>query len=162
MSVVLEDNTGLFKFSSPLHINGVVGIHHDVADRGILEERLKWTQPKHLIEYLASETVPIGRTQWNTLLAYKLRYDTEELLAALTHTILGLYGRNLLKVEPLEQLMMNRRLEGVPHTFAKSGIYPDFGHNRRPGWQGHVKRSFRHASFLDYRQKAKLFFLTAS
>ena len=48
--LVLEDDVGLLKHAAPLHVDRLVGVHQDVVDGGILQQRLQRAQAEDLVQ----------------------------------------------------------------------------------------------------------------
>ena len=80
VDIVLENHRSLFQHSIPLHVHRVIGVYQDVADCGVLQQRLQRTQAKYLVEHFAGEHIAFHGAQGNSRLPQQLVDHHQQLL----------------------------------------------------------------------------------
>ena len=68
-----------------LHIDALMAVHHDVADRRILQQRLQWTQSEDFIENFFDEALAFGDGHRKLLF---LDYFLDNVTDLLAHAVL--------------------------------------------------------------------------
>src|SRR5450755_2993275 len=58
VSVVAELNVGGLEYSAALDVYALIGVHQDIRNRGIGEQRLEWTQAKYFVQDLHRKAFP--------------------------------------------------------------------------------------------------------
>ena len=62
---ILEDDTGQFEQTGPLDVHAAVGVHQDVANGGILQERFEGPQAEDFLQHLAANSLFVAATERN-------------------------------------------------------------------------------------------------
>ena len=107
VGVVLEDHVGLFEQSGPLHVDVLAGVHQDVTDGGVLEQRFQRAQPEDLIQDFARQLLPLDAAQRGVQASHEVLNDGENLAARGAVS----QGHDLLEIYPAQQIAVDRGLE---------------------------------------------------
>ena len=107
MGVVFELNGSAIQFSAALHIDQVRGGHQDVADVGVLKERLQRAETEHFIEDLLDHAVLLQQAEGGLLLFDELGDRGSDFGA---HALAG-HGGERLQIDPVEELAMEREFQ---------------------------------------------------
>ena len=110
--VVFEDDGGLLQHPAPFDIDRVVGVHQDVVDRRVLQQRLQRTKAEDLIQHLLRQPVAFRCGERNILLADQLLNSGQQLL--LRSGVL-VHQRDLFQIQPLDQSLVYRGLDFLLH-----------------------------------------------
>ncbi len=106
VDVVLEDHIGPLQDTSAFHINGVGGVHQNVVDSRVLEQRLQRPQPKHFVQHFIGNALALHGAERDSLLVDQLENDPQELLAGAC----VLHKKQLFEIDFVNQVPMDRRL----------------------------------------------------
>ena len=98
--VVLEDDGGLLQHPVPFYIDRAAGVHQDVVDGRILQQRLQRAKAEDFIQYLLRQPVAFRRRERNILLPDQL---VNHASAAVAGTPVLVHLRNLLEIQTLDE-----------------------------------------------------------
>src|SRR5581483_3758331 len=128
--LVLETNGQRLQHAAALHVDAFMTVDQDIADRRVLEQRLKRAETRHFVEYLGNEFVELLRIKREPLDQHVLR---DQLLNVIADLLFGqLFKRR--KVDLLDQAPVQAYL-GVEQFFAMQRIG-----NRRLRLDGQKRR----------------------
>src|SRR5689334_12366331 len=109
VAFVLEGDVCLLNNATPLDVNQFMGIHQDVADARIMQQRLEWTKAENLVEDVVCQPVAVGCAERHTLLGEQLKNDGQKSLPPAD--VIGLNSCKLFQIHPPDQLMVQHRLQ---------------------------------------------------
>ena len=117
VAVVLEHDRRRLQLAVPFDVDLIVTVHEDVRDVRVSEQRLQWTEPEELVQHVDDEILALREAQRNRLgLARNHPHDQ---IANLRLRLLTGNSREALQVQPVQQLLMNARLQFL--IVARSG-----------------------------------------
>ncbi len=146
VGLVLEDDVGLLDHAAPFHVDRLVGVHQDVADRGIVQQRLQGAEAEYLVQNVLCQPVAVQSAQRGALLANQLQNHAKQALPPAN--LVGLHGRQFFKVHATDQFVMHRSLQRVTRVLAQHRGYPHLGGNQGKDRRSHVHRYFCHCNRL--------------
>ena len=80
VDIVFEYHLGLLQHPIAFDIDGLIGVHQNVVDRGVLQKRLQRTKAKNLIHHFAGQSIAFQGAERDLLLADELTNNTQHLL----------------------------------------------------------------------------------
>ncbi len=107
MPVVLKRRRHALQLAIPLHVHVLVGIHDDVADGRVAQQRFERSQSEHFVDEFAKQHIAFAQAQRRIFLGEQLADERADL--ALGAGAVGIGKR--FEVEPVQQLSMDDRFE---------------------------------------------------
>jgi hypothetical protein len=77
-SSLLNGGRPALELAGPLDVDGVVPVDHDLADAGVVEDRLEHTQPDRLVDHAPHQLVAFARRQDDALAGDEVGDDALE------------------------------------------------------------------------------------
>ena len=108
MTVVLECETRLFQYSTPLYIDRVIGVHQNIAYTVILQERLQGPRPNTSSTTSCarwSRSMALSGTPCSTMICW---ITVNSCCCAATVSCIS---RQFVEIDPLDQFFMHGRLD---------------------------------------------------
>jgi hypothetical protein len=105
--VVLKGEAGLLQHAPAFNVDRVIGVHQNIADGVVLEQRLQGTEAEDLIDHLLGKPVALRAAERDSLLVDDLLDGEEELLlaAALLHL------SQLVEIDALDEFLVDGGLD---------------------------------------------------
>ena len=115
--LILEADVGLHQPPGALDVDVVEAVHHDVADGGILEQRLQRAQAEDLVQDLLDQPLALGQRHRERLVEDQPLHHVADLPA---HAVL-VQVLELLRRERVQQLLVDLALDLEPAVRARTG-----------------------------------------
>ena len=121
--LVLEPYVGLHQPPAALHVDVIEPVHHDVADGGVLEQRLERAEAEDLVEDLLDEALALGERHGKPLVENELLHHRAHL------RVRGVLVQDLelIRGERIQQLVMHLALQFEPAVRAANRAGPGDG-----------------------------------
>ena len=105
MRIVLEGGGDPLEHALPLDEDVAIGVHEDVADRRIAEQRLERPEAEDVVEHLGEERLALGQAERRRLFREQQSEQRSDL--AFGAGAIGVGQR--FEIQPIQQLLVNRR-----------------------------------------------------
>ncbi len=121
MAFVAEPDLARFEQPEALDIDVAVGVHEDVVDRRVRQQRLQRPEAGDLVDHLVDQLVQLLRAHRAVLARQEALHEPQDLAAQILLPDLVDHR----EVQPLEQLVMQAALQLQPfHEAAVGGRVP--------------------------------------
>ena len=107
VAIVLERAGHALQHTGSFHVHLLVGVHEDVVDGRVAQQRFERPEPEDLVEDVAEDLLALRHRERLALLAEQL----EEQRADVAFGARPIDGRKGLEVQPVQQLPVNVRLQ---------------------------------------------------